>query len=270
MRDMTTITLTETFLARSASITRVTRRFLRSGIRPLVIAVLTVSAIFTMPVTAVAYLPTLIGLKTMIVTSGSMEPNIGTGSAILIEELPTAAIRIGDSISFEGAEGHLVTHRVIAIKSINDETYFQTQGDANLAPDPNLAPAGAVVGRVKAVLPYMGYVLYYSSGKWAAIAMIGLPAILLVGLELRSLFNAAEKKQVKSRRRLSLADPIPNFSSTGIAVGDQMATVPEYLTAASSQMITRSMSAPEYWATALVCAGGEISSPCVVSRRYPG
>lgn len=265
------MTLTESLLVRSAGAARVTGRFLRPGIKPVVITVLTVSAVLTVLLTSVVYLPTLAGLKTMVVTSGSMEPNIGTGSAILIEELPTASIRIGDSISFEGVEGHLVTHRVIAIKDINGETYFQTQGDANPAPDPNLAPAGAVVGRVKAVLPHMGYVLYYSSGKWATLAMIGLPAFLLMGLELRSLVNTVKKTRAGSERWPSLVRPTPGISLMEIPGRGRPAPVPEYLTASPSRMITRSMSASEYWASAPACAGGgQLSSPCVVSQRYPG
>ena len=228
---MTTVILTESLLVRTACTTRfigrVTGRFLQSGIKPLVIAILAVSAVFTSLVTVVAYLPTLTGLKTMIVTSGSMETNIGTGSAILIEELTTTSIRIGDPISFEGAEGHLVTHRVVAIREIKGETYFQTQGDANEDPDPNLAPAGAVVGRVRAVLPYMGYVLYYSSGKLAQLAMIGLPAIILVALELRSLVTAARKNRAGSKQSPSPTGSTPGVPSVVIPGRGQPAPAPE-------------------------------------------
>ena len=77
------------------------------------------------------------------------------------------------------------------------------------------------------VLPYMGYVLYYSSGKLAQLAMIGLPAIILVALELRSLVTAARKNRAGSKQSPSPTGSTPGVPSVVIPGRGQPAPVPE-------------------------------------------
>ena len=133
----------------------------------------------------------LMGLRTMVVTSGSMEPAIGVGAALLVEPLSPDSVDIGDLISFQSPDGGtMTTHRVVAIKEIKNELYFQTQGDANEEPDANLAPGGAVAGRVRAVLPFFGYVLVHTSSPLARLGLLAVPIMVLVALELRSLLGA--------------------------------------------------------------------------------
>ena len=68
----------------------------------------------------------------MVVTSGSMEPGIRVGDAVMMRPPSPGEIRNGDVITFKpfGSLG-LVTHRVVATSEIEGNLYFQSQGDAN-------------------------------------------------------------------------------------------------------------------------------------------
>lgn len=131
-----------------------------------------------------AAVPALLGLKDMIVTSGSMEPAMSAGDVAMIRPLHAEPIQVGDLITFRtwSASG-MTTHRVIAIKSIDGHAYFQTKGDANNSPDADLVPGEAVFGKVVWVEPKVGYLLVFGTTMWGKALMIILPLVLALVLE---------------------------------------------------------------------------------------
>jgi signal peptidase len=135
-------------------------------------------------------LPALLGYNTMVVTSGSMEPAIRVGDAVLMRPPSPGAIRDGDVITFKpfGSLG-LVTHRVVATSEIEGDTYFQTQGDANATPDPDLTSAEAVFGKVALTLPKMGFLLHFAATPRGKMLMIALPLFVLMVREVRGYFS---------------------------------------------------------------------------------
>lgn len=142
---------------------------------------------FTAAFTAMALLPT-IGMRTMIVLSGSMEPAFGAGDAVVVQQTDPADVRVGDMIAFTGyGTTHLTTHRVISLHDVAGELHFRTQGDANPDPDANLAPAAGLHGTVRMVLPHAGRILATMSGRWGKLVVLGLPALALAGGQLRAL-----------------------------------------------------------------------------------
>jgi signal peptidase len=68
-------------------------RLLLRGI--IVCAIVTAVAIF-----ACAVVPSLFGYRTMIVTSGSMEPTVSVGDAAMVKPVDGSAVEIGDVITF--------------------------------------------------------------------------------------------------------------------------------------------------------------------------
>ena len=93
------------------------------------------------------------------VLSGSMEPDIRTGSVVVTRPAESLEIQTGDVIVFrravdgEHTEPILIAHRVV---DAGDGTAFRTKGDANENPDPFLVPADDVVGVVFCDIPYLG------------------------------------------------------------------------------------------------------------------
>ncbi len=170
----------------STSIPQPVKRLVGMLVNAFLLGTLGVSAL----VFAAGALPALLGYKTMVVTSGSMEPTINTGDALVIQQVPPESLAMSDVITFQNVEGgRLVTHRIIAVKEIKGVTYFQTKGDANKTPDANLTSTDAVYGRAVQGLPKMGYLIAFSATPMGKVLLIGLPMLLLTFREISSLLS---------------------------------------------------------------------------------
>ena len=75
------------------------------------------------------------------------------------------------------------------IKEIQGDTYFQTQGDANNTPDPNLAAGGSVFGKVTWTLPKFGYLIHFAATPLDKLAFIGVPLLILLVQEVRKILS---------------------------------------------------------------------------------
>ena len=181
-------------------------------VKVLVNAVLLSTILMAALVFSISSLPALLGFKTMVVTSGSMGPAIRTGDSVIIRPTPPESlavgfkdgfIRVGDVITFKpfGAGG-MVTHKVIAIKEMQGDTFFQTQGDANNAPDADLVAGGAVYGKAAMTLPRFGYVLHFIATPLGSILLLILPVLILMAREIQELLQSIRiKGLLRSRNR---------------------------------------------------------------------
>lgn len=95
-------------------------------------------------------------IQALVVTSGSMEPEISAGDILIARPVPAAEIVVGDVVSMSTpALGATVTHRVVEVTADG----FILQGDANATADPQPYPAPEQVWRLAAVVPAAGSVL---------------------------------------------------------------------------------------------------------------
>lgn len=93
------------------------------------------------------------GVRPYITMSGSMEPEIMTGSICFVNtKADYDDIDVGDVIAYEKSSG-LVTHRVIAIS----ESGFETKGDANDVSDGISTQRSNFKGKTLFSIPYLGY-----------------------------------------------------------------------------------------------------------------
>lgn len=97
------------------------------------------------------------GAKLVTITSGSMMPLLPVGSTVTIHEAtdPTS-LQPGQIITFKAmGNGTVISHRIV--ERLDTPTlggvFYQTKGDANRTADPDLAPAGNIIGVVDSVLP---------------------------------------------------------------------------------------------------------------------
>lgn len=70
----------------------------------------------------------------LVVISGSMEPEITTGSLIVSKKADTSSFKVGDVASLPREDGVIVTHRVISNEPSPDNTdlrIIKMKGDAN-------------------------------------------------------------------------------------------------------------------------------------------
>jgi signal peptidase I len=105
------------------------------------------------------------GLGTFIVTGGSMEPSIHKGSLVLVQPVSPWEVKVGDVITFQHYD-QTTTHRVISITPSAQGPVLATQGDANVAADPEDKTFPGQVGVVRGTLPVAGYVAASLQAYW--------------------------------------------------------------------------------------------------------
>ena len=132
--------------------------------------------------------PGLISGSTQVLTvmSESMSPAIDMGDVVIMKAVDTDTIRVGDIITYAPRTyGIVITHRVI---EINDAGAFVTKGDAVKTVDVTPVKPEQVIGKHALTIPLLGYLLHYARQPIGFVIMIGIPALLLVLIELKSIF----------------------------------------------------------------------------------
>lgn len=133
--------------------------------------------------------PGLRGTTPMVVMSGSMVPRLPVGGLVFVKPTDVSKVAVGDIIAFSEpklsgqAAPTLTTHRVVAVSNGPNGLAFKTKGDANSTADAQLVPAASVVGIAGAAVPYLGYVAAFVRGPAGFIALILIPALIILAAE---------------------------------------------------------------------------------------
>ncbi|MFY0408472.1 signal peptidase I [Solicola sp. PLA-1-18] len=121
----------------------------------------------------------LLGVTPLVFRSGSMSPEIPTGSLALARSTPAADLRVGDVVSVVDPAGTRITHRVVELTRAGDTAILVLKGDAN-----DVADAQPYVvtdaDRVVAHAPYLGRAVAAVSGPVGIFAGGMLSGVLLV------------------------------------------------------------------------------------------
>lgn len=119
----------------------------------------------------------VVGLRPLVVLSGSMEPTYSTGSLIYVKEVSPEEIQEGDPITFHmNASETIATHRVVEVDLANG--YFITKGDANGSADGAPVYFSSLIGKPIFSIPKMGFISYYLTTPptmyvcWVLIALV--------------------------------------------------------------------------------------------------
>ncbi len=122
----------------------------------------------------------ILKIKILVVTSNSMKPTFEFGDVLLA--VSQEHYQLDDIISFT-AQDTTVTHRILSVKnslkvtevdgdSLEQSKEYQTKGDANISADLNLIPHERILGKVKIIIPKIGYLVLFLQAKFTAIAFI--------------------------------------------------------------------------------------------------
>ena len=129
-----------------------------------------------------AVAPQLAGYRSFTVRSGSMTPAIETGDVVVTRTISPLSAQVGDVVTFVDPEGtgKLFSHRVQSVRTVGDEVAFVTRGDANTSTERWRVPASGSIGRVAYRIPKVGYALSQIDSAPARLALIAIPALLLL------------------------------------------------------------------------------------------
>ena len=106
----------------------------------------------------------LLGFKSVMVLTDSMEPMISPFSLVIVS--PESDIRIGDVVLYEvelSKKKYKVLHRVIDIKEKRGQIVYITKGDNRRYADAWYVNRENIIGKLLFSLPYLGYVSYYGA-----------------------------------------------------------------------------------------------------------
>jgi signal peptidase len=144
-------------------------------------------------------LPALFGIQRYVIVSGSMTGTYDRGSVVFDDVVPVGALKVGDVITYRPPAGegpnHLVTHRLAEIEvDRNGNRTYRTKGDANTVADPwTFSLPGPSQARVRAHVPYVGFVIAALSDRRVRMLVIGIPALLIALSSLAGLWRESSE-----------------------------------------------------------------------------
>lgn len=141
--------------------------------------------------------PRLLGMQSLAVLSGSMEPEISVGSIVYAEPVEPESLEVGDVITYQLGEDTRVTHRITEINE--EEQTFITKGDANDNVDGLPVPYSNVVGQVKYHVPYLGYISIYIKTPLGIAVGCGILIVIILLNFLPDIFSSEEEKKEKKK-----------------------------------------------------------------------
>ena len=141
-------------------------------------------------------IPAAAGFQWLTVTSGSMEPAFGAGTAILVHSCPAAGLKEGDIVTCSLAgSGKKVTHRVVRIEE--DTGRIVTRGDANSTEDPPTSP-DRILGKVWLAVPGAGYALLFMGTLHGKLVLGCLGLICIIPVQA---VQNSKSAQITTRKR---------------------------------------------------------------------
>lgn len=121
----------------------------------------------------------LLGKTPRVIVSGSMEPEIHTGSLAFIDtKVPYEDIKEKDIIAFKNESGSMVVHRALSVS----DGGIETKGDANDVSDGVTTTSDNYYGKYMFSIPNIGYVLFaIKSKRGIIITVTAIVAYILLG-----------------------------------------------------------------------------------------
>ena len=100
----------------------------------------------------------LLGLRPLVISSGSMRPALEVGDVVVTNWVPADHIRAGNIISFDDPDqnGLFLTHRVRNIVDNGSTLRFETRGDANTTSEIWAVPRQTLLKRTAWKIPLVG------------------------------------------------------------------------------------------------------------------
>lgn len=177
-------------------------------------------------------LPIENNFKLFTVQSGSMEPEVGTGSIIIVKEVPS--YEKGDVITRKniGDSRITITHRIVEKNLLETEGEnategfeFRTKGDANEDADAETFTREDIIGKVLFHIPFLGFPINFIKTTHGFILLVVIPATILIyeeflkiKKEVSSKISQHRKRKKKSAKEELSDDSHYSISSVGTGV----------------------------------------------------
>lgn len=120
----------------------------------------------------------LVGYRSYTVLSGSMKPEFNPGDIVIVKHKNKSDIQVNDIATFKDNEGNIITHRIV--EQLDGDGYI-TKGDNNNVRDAEVVKEENIIGKVKFIIPKVGYIFnFLSNPKIIPIELILLAIFILI------------------------------------------------------------------------------------------
>ncbi len=115
--------------------------------------------------------PNLFGIKTFVVVSGSMEPNLNIGDIVVVKKCNENEIDKNDIISYRYGE-LIITHRIVEIIETENGREYITKGDNNNVNDNINLKYEDIEGKYVGKIKYIGKMIMFLKSKEIMILIV--------------------------------------------------------------------------------------------------
>lgn len=141
--------------------------------------------------------PNFLGIKTYVIISGSMQPELKIGDIVVVKKITQEDLKVGDIISFRHGQS-VITHRISRIIEEDGERKYITKGDFNNAEDSESVTYNNIEGKVIRSVPQFGKIALMLQDKIVILFLIIVLYIYLV--------YSGKLKKKKMQRRMKRID----------------------------------------------------------------
>lgn len=129
----------------------------------------------------------IFGYRIFTVATGSMEPVYKVMDVILVDEVDSKTLKVGDDVVYLGSSGDfrgkIITHRVTKIDDTGKIIKFYTQGVANTAEDP-VVEETQIYGKVLHKVVMLSFINKIINNPIGFFFLIVVPITVLIFLEI--------------------------------------------------------------------------------------
>lgn len=129
------------------------------------------------------------GIRVFNVATESMIPKYEVGDVLLVKEVDTDTLEVGDDITYLGEKGsfknRVVTHQIIEIEEVDGEKIYHTKGIANTSEDPTIT-ADRIYGKVIYKCKIISLLTKLMNNMTALYILIFIPIGILIFLQIKS------------------------------------------------------------------------------------
>lgn len=138
------------------------------------------------------------GIRIFNVLSGSMAPDFDKGDILVVKQVDTDILTVGQDIAYKGKEGQvegkIITHRIIDIENKDGKKVFHTKGISNMIEDPEVQADqiyGVVVYKMIIIswlnkLMYNIYIFYF---------VLIVPTGIIIFLEIKNIHERLKEDE---------------------------------------------------------------------------
>ncbi|MBP3596270.1 MAG: signal peptidase I [Clostridia bacterium] len=144
--------------------------------------------------------PSVAGIKSFVIISGSMEPELKIGDVVIIKKCNQEDLKVGDIISYRSGQS-IITHRIHDIIKKGNSIKYETKGDNNNISDRSFVKFEDIEGKLIQKISNVGNIILLLKNKVVIIAIL----IMFYIMYLHNI-NVEEKRILRKEKRRKLKE----------------------------------------------------------------